>query len=302
MRRGGPMAGAVEIQFGEVTGRIVLLLLIIVPFLVVAWSVRNAMVEKEIRRLQRVAGLPDPGPDRAPLAEWMRVRQTGRVIGLTAMFLAGGALCAYRGDIPFPWIAIVVPVAAALGTGLGHLRSIPAGTRPRVAQLRRRELRDYVTPGERAIARATLPLPVAAVAVLIAGAVMGSPSGTAVALAAGGLAATVAVSATTVWILRRALARAVDLGSPLGLAWEEVVRAQTLRDLLGCAALLAAGGGAAVLVTAEEVSVGWPHWFRDAARVLLGVALLVLLALLVAAIADQHFGWARGHALADVHP
>ena len=79
------------------------------------------------------------------------------------------------------------------------------------------------------------------------------------------------------------------------------LRAQTLRDLLGCAALAASGGGAGVLVTTSGVSAGWPEWFVVAAYGLLIVAFLVIAALLVAGLADQHFGWVREHALAGVH-
>ncbi len=297
MMASGGIPREVTIQFGAVTGRIILLLIVAGPVLALLWIVRDQLVEREIRRLQRVAGLPDPGADRPRLNARMRVRQSGRVLGLGAMFLAGGVAAAWHGEIPMPWMVIVLPVAAALGTGLGHLRPGAAGARPRVAQLRPRELADYVTPGELTLARGAGMVAAVAPVLLVAGAVAGSPSARAIAGAAAGMA----VIAVAAWLMVRTLgenlARPVELGTPAGLAWEEVVRAQTLRDLLGCAALASAGGGAAVLVTTANVSAGWPDWFRGAAYGMLVVALLVIAAQLAAGLADQHFGWVRDHAL-----
>ncbi|MFN8097463.1 MAG: hypothetical protein U0Q21_04140 [Dermatophilaceae bacterium] len=301
MARSAALTAEFTVQFGAVTGRVILLLIVVVPVMGILWFVRDQLVEKEVRRLQRLAGLPDPGIDRPRLIARMRVRQSGRVLGLAAMLAVGGLVAAWRGEIPAPWIAIVMPVAAALGTGLGHLRPGSAGARPRLAHLRPRELTDYVTPGELTIARGAGALAAVAPVVLIVGAVAGSPSVRAVVLAGLGMVAI----AGAVLLMRRTLgdnlARPVELGTPTGLAWEEVVRAQTLRDLLGCAALAASGGGAGVLVTTSGVSAGWPEWFVVAAYGLLIVAFLVIAALLVAGLADQHFGWVREHALAGVH-
>ncbi|MEI2776948.1 MAG: hypothetical protein V9G19_13465 [Tetrasphaera sp.] len=289
---------AVEITFGERTGRIVLLAIVFVPFVVFVWASRDRLVGNEIRRLQRLASLPDAGVDQPLLVQRLRQRQTGRAIGVTVAMLIMGLALVWA-DPVMPWIVFAAPIGAGLGTVLGQLRPLAAGPRPRLAQLRRREIGDYVTPLELRLlvgAFATVPL---ALALIVVAAATGSPPVGRVLI---GCALLVLVTAAA-WLIRAATARvlgsSVELGSVVGLEWEEVIRAQTLRDVVGAAACLAAGGSAGVLWWLSG-NPGFPQWFEAGAMVLVASALALVLVLVLAATADSRFAWARGHALAGL--
>ncbi|MFZ1373549.1 MAG: hypothetical protein WAS01_07105, partial [Nostocoides sp.] len=97
----------------------------------------------------------------------------------------------------------------------------------------------------------------------------------------------------------RVLAAPVEFGSPGGLAWAEVLRAQMVRDLLGSGALLATGSTVGVLWWLNQRAVA-PTALGG---VSLGIAILaasLLVALFLANLADSRFAWVRSHALADV--
>ena len=79
----------VEMQFGEQTGRVVLFLLVLGPVLAGGWYLRQRAATADIQRLQRLAGLPDPGSDRAALESRLLQRQSGRILGIAAPVLAG---------------------------------------------------------------------------------------------------------------------------------------------------------------------------------------------------------------------
>ncbi|GAA1768860.1 hypothetical protein [Nostocoides vanveenii] len=292
-------AGAVEVHFGEVTGRLVILLFFGVALIGVSWAVRVQLVAKERRRLLRMAALPDAGADEALLMRRLGQRQGGRVIGIAVVYLVLGALLAWSGE-GLPWLALCIPFGAALGTGIGQLQPIGAVGRARVAQLRRRELADYVLPLERRLLAAALLCPAVAVILLVAALRAGSPRRSS-AWIGFALIGCVALAASVIHAaLGRVLDGAVEMSSAAGLAWEEIVRAQTLRDLVGSGGMLAAAGSAAVVWWASA-QPGWPAWLGTAAYVLAVAAFLVLGVLWVLALRDDnHFRWARAHALAGV--
>lgn len=289
---------AVEVQFSEVTGRLVILAVVGGVVLTAAWSLRYRMVAKELGRLQRVAALPDVGPDTSLLLRRLLQRQTGRVIGIGVLYLVLGSLLARSGE-GLPWLVLCIPFGAALGTGVGQWQAVGAPSRPRVAQIRRRELGDYVVPLERLLLPIAWAFPVAALALLIAGMRAGSPV-TATAWVSLALVAGVALATGVIAVaIGRVLGSAVEMATPAGLVWEEIVRAVTLRDLLGSGTLLAAAGSTGVVWWAGA-QPGWPAWLETAAYVLGLGALLLLGTLLALGLADSHYRWARAHALAGV--
>lgn len=204
---------AVGFTFGERTGRLVLAAVIFVPIGILVWNSRDRMVRTEIRRLQRLAGLPDAGTDQPLVAQRLRQRQTGRAIGTVVALLVMGLALALA-DPVMPWIVLASPFGAAVGTVFGQLQPLAASQRPRLAQLRRREIGDYVTPLELRLlvaAFATVPL---AVALILAAAQNGSPPIGVVAIGCGLLV----VLAAAAWLIRAATTR-VLASSSNSAAW-----------------------------------------------------------------------------------
>ena len=288
----------VEMQFGEQTGRVVLFLLVLGPVLAGGWYLRQRAATADIQRLQRLAGLPDPGSDRAALESRLLQRQSGRILGIAALLVVLGSVVSWLGTA-MPWIALAVPIGAAFGAGFGQIHRMGSPSGPRVAQLRQRSLGDYVPAAERWLARAAGSTPGLGILAIGAAVISDAPVAPGALAGAGVLGLAIAASLLIRASVARVLAAPVEFGSPGGLAWAEVLRAQMVRDLLGSGALLATGSTVGVLWWLNQRAVA-PTALGG---VSLGIAILaasLLVALFLANLADSRFAWVRSHALADV--
>lgn len=279
------------------------------PFLVlgavalaVLWRRREAWVQRELGRFVSATGLPDPEGDRTWVVERTRARVSGRLLGVaTAVGLALPlmSIAVSDGDSSSAWWILFIPVGQVVGTALGHLRPIqghPSG--PRVASLRPRLLRDYVTTAESVAAILCAGLPVVSIALAAVNLAQGTSAPTPAVLAL----VTAALSLVTVlglWVLvRRALRQNVATRGPEGLAWAELLRAQMLRDLVGGVAFAGWFGGAFVLFWG--VTSSWrdfPDWYLPVTFVLAALSVSALVVGLAVGVGDKSLGWARHHVL-----
>jgi hypothetical protein len=227
--------------------------------------VGKKMASDTVTRRERLADLPDDPTARADAIRRQASRNTlvrlgggiGLVLSLQPMWMLGFDHRAWF--FPMQW-----SLAGALaGTWWSHrytLRSAPRPEGPRVAQVHRRRLRDYLLRGELVVLMwSGLAAFCAAAAGVAAIAVGGSDRKLGVLLtsnAAGGLL----IWFASLLVQRRTLAESQPAGSQSSFRWEEAERSQLLRDLL----ILGVFGGFSVTITTMPVLSGdmsdkYPH-------------------------------------------
>lgn len=108
-----------------------------------------------------------PGDDWPALYARLESRDVGRVLGSGVSMLACGTVFTVvgwpTGELSVWMVILVCSAVATTGTLLGHLRGARAsGSLPRLASLRRRELADYLTPGELRLVRLAAVVPLLA--------------------------------------------------------------------------------------------------------------------------------------------
>jgi hypothetical protein len=210
------------------------------------WTQRKKSARTEVNRLVDRGGLP-PEPDLVESAlRWYEHRQEVLLLGLLAGTLAAGGIVVvtYLGmDIGFETGAVVdvrllswLLAAAAAAGGIATLglsyRTVRASRTdgPRMAALRPRRLRDYLSPIEIAIHYGAIVLPLAAIGLGIL--VLGSndhPARGWILIGSG--SAAVPLWASGLLLQRMALRVNQPSGREAELRWQEAMRATTLRDL-----------------------------------------------------------------------
>jgi hypothetical protein len=219
--------------------------------------VGKKMASATVTRRERLADLPDDPTARADAIR----RQSSR----NTLVLLGGGLGAVLSLQPmwmldFDHLAWFIPMQLWLAGGLAGtwwshryaLRSAPRPEGPRVAQVHRRRLRDYLLRGELVVLMwSGLATFCAAAAGVVAIAVGGSDRKLGVLLtssATGGLV----IWFAALLVQRRTLAASQPAGSESSFRWEEAERTELLRDLV----LLGVFDAISVTVTTVPVLFG----------------------------------------------
>lgn len=279
---------------------------VLIPLMGFAVRQRQRAAQRELARFARVAQLPDPGVDTAPVLDRLASRYAGRIIGVTAVVvlsLAGASITEATDRFPV-WIPIALPVGMAVGTAVGNLLSTSLrGPTLRVATLRRRELTDYVTPAEVRVAQLGWVVPIAAIVmgVLTLTSTTSTTTSGVIVTVAGVLSFLAAVGTWT--LAGRVLVQSTDVTTPAGLLWSEVLRASLLRDLLSAVAMFGLWGGGGALLWG--IANGWsnyPDWYLIVGAMVLVVVLGGTALGLIAATKDRRFDRVRREALAEVAP
>lgn len=248
-------------------------------------------------------GLPITDEVYAPVAERIRRRQRGMRIGALALLVVASlvAILFLEND---SWGGVLVFVAAGVGAGLGGAAAIavhrPEGTSdtPVVARLRSVRLDDYLTKGERIGFRLT-PL------LLVLGAAAGAllllqlppeARGSRIALGAIGAALVLLTWAVSAFALRRVLAAPARSGSELELAWDDVERADGLRQVVNLT-VAAAFFSHLVWVLLMGESLTKNGFYRDHIELsywLTALTLLIFAALILVQTGGSMLTWLRG--------
>ena len=238
---------------------------------------RRRHARQGLPRWTRLVDLPVPRDAGPTIASHLTARRVGCDVGgaaavaVTALWgvtLGGGA------TISSWWPIVLLSslfVGAAIGGAIGAFRAATrpiAGDAVRVARSTVARLEDYVAPLERWAARLVAVSPVV---VLIA--VLAAPNGAVVAGPVSAAAASVLVLAVAEVGARAVLRGRQPAGSDLELAWQDAIRAQALRSILGvpvavgvyaCAAALSAlepgqldprGAGAVALIASATLVI-----------------------------------------------
>ena len=132
-------------------------------------NVRRGAVRREAEKVARAAYPAQPGEDWPTL--WVRLNRrhiSGWVGSTVAMAALAAALPAMSDDTVAGGAGflgfLVVATGRTTGTIVGHLRSLrPRPGEARLVTLHRRELRDYLVPGEAVLLRLAPSVPVATI-------------------------------------------------------------------------------------------------------------------------------------------
>lgn len=212
-----------------------------------AWAARTWAGAAAATRLgqaqaRRVGIALDPavaGPVVSRLADRVLVGAVGGVLG--GVGIAVWLLDAGR-DAGVGWSLVWCAVGVLLGrsvflAGLALIeaRRAVAGPGPRVARMNRPRMGDYVTTGERGLAVAMGVLPIVLVVVWSAGPGSGAEVGFPAAIFA---VVPVVGLVAGVLLARRITSRPQPATSPRALAWDDALRARTLRDVNSAVTLL----------------------------------------------------------------
>lgn len=158
------------------------------------------------------------------------------------------------------------------------------------------DLRDYLAPVDRLGARGAVALGVVTLLAATAVSAAGLTSSNA-ALSVGGLivVAGVVALALSEFASRRILERPQPAGSPSELAWDDALRAQSLREIVTAPLCLGSWGALAVLFTLVDATdaVGFggivTFWVGAAGLALVFIALLVAAGMSIATKPQQHY-------------
>lgn len=158
------------------------------------------------------------------------------------------------------------------------------------------DLRDYLAPVDRLGARGAVALGVVTLLAATAVSAAGLTSSNA-ALSVGGLivVAGVVALALSEFASRRILERPQPAGSPSELAWDDALRAQSLREIVTAPLCLGSWGALAALFTLVDATdaVGFggivTFWVGAAGLALVFIALLVAAAMSIATKPQQHY-------------
>lgn len=266
-----------------------------------ALSLRAAWVGSQAAAAARRLGLALPA-DASTIERRVAVRARAALAG--ALLAALGFVAVHVSLLPQaaegsgPSWMLFFAGAVASGSAMGVLLAATMSRAPqrstvRFARARAVELADYVALIERVGARVIVAASiVAGAALIVVGQLWGGPGPSALALTMGALAVGSLVLFEVLG--RRMVARAQRAGSPEELAWDDALRAWTLRDLVTAPIML---GAYSLYAEVMELSTTTP--LGEASRVIAtastGVLLVVLVLLIVVAIVSiatrpqQHF-------------
>lgn len=257
-------------------------------------------------RVARAAAPAQAGEDWPSLYARLDGRHIGRALGSGVGMAAAGLAFLVAGDeFPdglTPFAIVLFSSGSTIGALLGHLwkvRSSVATTR--LVSLRRRELRDYLTPTELRLVQVSVLVPVLAVALGVMTTVQGGSERSLgyLQIASGLLALVVGLVARPLG--RWSLTSATDVSTAGGLVWAEMLRGVLLRDVVSGL------WGVATIASGAVPVFAWASGDQPAAVDVLG-AVVVVLAMVVnlgfgwVSLRDTNFRWARQHAVDGVAP
>ncbi|WP_457253733.1 hypothetical protein [Pedococcus sp. P5_B7] len=269
-------------------------------------SVRRGAVQREAVKVAKAAYPAEPGEDWPAL--WTRLNRRylstwiGASVGLAVVLAAFAAFSAETIAAGASYFGILTLCACrTIGTIVGHLRSLRL--RPgaaRLVTLHRRELRDYLLPGEAVLLRLAPAVPLAAIVygVALAGVEAASPT-LWLGIVGGGVMG-LGVGLLAVPLARRTLAAPADATTAGGLVWAEVLRAMSLRDICAGMWSLAATGAGLPLIPLLTDARGSERWVIAPAAGIGVAAATVVCGLAWVAASDINHQWARRHALEGV--
>lgn len=236
---------------------------LLVTVLRLVLSRRDPTMDAHARRTADDLGLPLDDAMRAALAGRLAVRERWGAVGA---FVVGGAtavavLTAAPGDLVLGQptmrdLAVALGYLVGQALGLGGLAwresRRPVAQGPRVARTAVPTVADYVPSWERRAARGIV---LGGALILVAVAATGDPGLPAASVAVGVGLPVLLLVAVELGARRFVAARQVA-GSPLELAWDDALRARTVRDLVGMVA--GTGAYAPMLVAAGGEAPGTP--------------------------------------------
>ncbi len=221
--------------------------LVCIAFPATALSAGGAKTPKgePLEKYAAVTGLPITDQVALPVAERIRRRQRGMQIGAVAGIVIAAIVAILLLDND-SWVGVLVMLAAAVGSGFGGAwvlatnRPAPNPKHAVVARLRSVQLSDYLTAPERFGHRIA---PVAALLGTIAGSVLlmqlpASARGSNIIIGLVAAVLSLVFWLVTTFALRWVLEAPARSETELELAWDDVERAEVLRQVVNLSTIV----------------------------------------------------------------